>query len=166
MEETIHFFKTLKTEILFYKNAENEEGKEDEGDIKPILQTVHKVGFRGFIIDMLSLKLMFEEYVEKKQIIINIPTYNLLQDPIEMMFGRIRSCNGHNNNPNVIQFQGAYRRIQTNMRLDLSLESNCRMFDMQLPENLFYSNIYFISSKRATVVMNSSKYERQKKIDS
>lgn len=177
MKETIKFFKTLKTEIFFYKNAAEENGKEDKADsgkkekkkrvlvkteILPILDTVHKVGFRGFIIDMESLKLMFKEYVEEEKIISSIPTYNLLQDSIEMMFGRMRSFNGHNNNPNVLQFKGAYRRVQCNLRLDLSRESNCRMFDMHLPDNLFYSNIFFVSSKRATVVMDSSLYESQK----
>lgn len=96
---------------------------------------------------------MFEQYVEKEKSFESIPTYNLNQDPIEMMFGRIRSCGGYNNNPNVLQFKGAFRKIQCNMRLDLSPASNCQMFDMHLPNNLFYSNIYFVSSKRAKIVM-------------
>lgn len=48
------------------------------------------------------------------------------------------------------------------MRMDLSPGSNCRMFDMHLPDNLFYSNIYFVSSKRARIEMNEKAYKSQK----
>lgn len=177
--KTIQFFKTLKTEVSFYKMVEKDEGKEDKCDNKakkskkervvvktevmPILHTRHKVGFIGFIISMESLMRMFEEYVEENKFITAIPTYCLLQDAVEMMFGRIRACGGSNNNPNVLEFKGAYRRIQCNMRMDLSPGSNCRMFDMFLPHNLFYSNIYFVSSRRARIVLDEKKYEQQKK---
>lgn len=173
--ETITYFKTLKTDVHFYETAKKEEGNEKvekkkgkkdrvivRTEVVPILYTRHKVGFLGFIIDMESLMKMFETYVEKSSIFSSIPTYNLLQDAIEMLFGRIRACGGHNNNPNVLQFKGAYRRIQCNMRMDLSLNSNCRMFDMFLPDNLFYSSIYFASSRRARVAMNEQLYEKQK----
>lgn len=184
IDGTIKFFKSLKTENYYYKNApdENEEENNEntakntkktkkkrvvvEIKILPILKTRHRTGFLGFIIAMESLKLMYDEYVEESQgnqVILNIPTYCLLQDPLEMLFGRIRACGGCNNNPNVLEFKGAYRRIQCNMRMDLSPGSNCRMFDMFLPDNLFYSNIYFVSSKRARVVMDSETYEKQKK---
>lgn len=36
------------------------------------------------------------------------------------------------------------------------------MFDMQLSDNLFYSNIYFTSSRRARIVIDDQKYENQK----
>lgn len=171
--ETTEFFKTLKVEITFYKKVEKKDGKEEKNNRKkervidrievlPILHTRHRVSFRGFIINMESLMAMFEEYVEKNKIINSIPTYNLLQDAIEMMFGRIRACGGFNNNPNVQQFKGAFRKIQSNMRMDLSTTSNCRMFDMHLPDNLFFSDIYFTSSRRARITMNEQAYEKQK----
>lgn len=111
---------------------------------------------------MESLMAMYKEYVEEKQLLSDIPTYYILQDALEMMFGRIRACGGFNNNPNVLQFKGAFRKIQANTRLDISEKSNCRIFDMHLPDNLFYSNIYFVSSKRAKVTMNEHAYEMQK----
>lgn len=111
---------------------------------------------------MASLKAMYEEYVEQKHFITTIATYNLLQDVIEMMFARIRACCGANNNPNTDQFKGAYRKIQCNMKLNISTSTNCRVFDTQLPDNLFYSNIYFVSSLRAKIVMDESKYNSQK----
>lgn len=81
-----------------------------------------------------------------------------------MMFGRRRACGGFNNNPNVCTFKGAFRKIQCNMKMDLSDSSNCRMrmFDTELPDNLFFSNIYFVSSKRAKIVMNEDVYENQR----
>lgn len=56
-----------------YKNDVNAQEEDDtnsgkkkkraivKSELKPILNTVHKVGFRGFIIDMESLMLMFDE---------------------------------------------------------------------------------------------------------
>lgn len=183
--ETIKFFTSLKVEMTFYKkekadNTENNESGEiksvsgkkpkkpkeerviDRVEIKPILHTWHKTGFRGFIIDMLSVKEMFKEYVEEKHFFTSIPTYNLLQDVLEMMFARIRSCGGFNNNPNVYQFKGAFRKVLCNMKMDLAANSNCRMFDMHLPEDLFHSNIYFVSSKRPKVMLNEQTYENQR----
>lgn len=170
-DDTIKFFKCLKTEEVFYKkkkkNVKIGKTKKQERVVSrieelPILNTRHKVAFRGFIIDMVSLKGMFGEYVEEKCLINSISTYNLQQDAIEMFFGRIRACGGFNNNPNVQQFKGAFRRIQCNMRMDLSPKSNCRMFDMHLPDNLNYSDIYFVSSKRAKIVLDERAYEAQK----
>lgn len=105
---------------------------------------------------------MYTEYVEEKQCMLYIQTYNLLQDIIEMLFGRIRGCGGFNNNPNVQQFQGAYRKVQCNMKLDLSAKSNCRVFDTELPDNLYFSNVFLVSSKRARIAMNPITYEKQK----
>ena len=38
-------------------------------------------------------------------------TYKLCQDPLEIFFGSLRASLGHKNNPNVLQFQGAYKRL-------------------------------------------------------
>ena len=38
-------------------------------------------------------------------------TYKLSQDHLELFFSAIRSRGGHNNNPNVRQFRGAYKRL-------------------------------------------------------
>lgn len=127
-----------------------------------ILKTRSYCGFRGFIIDAISLMKMFREYIEQSHLLSSIATYNLLQDVIEMFFGRIRACGGFNNNPNVHQFKGAYRKVQANMKLDLSIDSNCRVFDYDLSDNMNYSNIYFVTSKRPKILMNQSIYEEQK----
>lgn len=50
------------------------------------------------------------------------------------------------------------------MQLDLSIDSNCRVFDSHLPENMYFSNVYFVSSKRPKIVMDQSSYEVQKEL--
>lgn len=146
------------------KNGEQEKKEKKERmivrtEMKPILQTRNKCAFRGFIISIKSLIAMFKECVEEKKLIIEIPTYFLRQDALEMMFCRVRAAGGFNNNPNVDQFKGAFRKIQANMKIDISEKSNCRMFNLQLPENLFYSDIYFVSSTRARVSLNENIYQ-------
>lgn len=94
------------------KKSKKEERVIDRIEVKLILHTIHKTAFRGFIIDIISLKSMFQLYIEKKNIfnsIATIATYKLLQDVLEMLFSRIRSCGGFNNNPNIQQLKGAFR---------------------------------------------------------
>lgn len=50
------------------------------------------------------------------------------------------------------------------MKLDLAQNTNCRMFDMELPENLFHSNIYTVSSLRPKLSFDLEIYESQKNI--
>lgn len=38
-------------------------------------------------------------------------TYKLSQDHLELFFSAVRACGGYNNNPNVRQFRGAYKRL-------------------------------------------------------
>lgn len=160
--DSITFLKTLKIETEYYVKAKGEKKAERKFKIVSLLKSRNKAAFRGFIIDMRSVMAMFVEYIEKKQFLESIPTYNLLQDVIELMFGRIRACGGFNNNPNIQQFKGAFRKIQCNMKLDLSNSANCRVFDMDLPDDIFYSNIYFVTSKRPKIFMDENLYEKQK----
>lgn len=131
-DEIIKYFTSLKVEVIYYKknetknghktddvdsargnkkreNSKKEEREIDRIEVKPILHTNQKIAFRGFIIDIISLKSMFQLYVEEENFLDSIPTYNLLKDVLEMMFSRIRSCGGFNNNPNIPQLKGAFR---------------------------------------------------------
>lgn len=128
----------------------------------PIFQSAHKTGFRGFIINMHSMMLLYEEFIEENSIMKSIPTYYFLQDVIELFFGRIRACGGFNNNPNVNQFKGAYRKLLSNIKIDTSELSNCRAFDRNLPDDMNYSNIYFVSSKRVPLILDENLYDTQK----
>lgn len=173
LTECIEFFKTLKIqgEVSVRRKSKAKKANKTKKTgyiIKKtkkmilLLKSKNKCSFRGFIIGAHSIMRMYKEYVEDSQHLISICTYNLLQDVIELLFGRIRACGGFNNNPNIQQFQGAYRKVQCNMKLDLSPGSNCRVFDSHLPENLFFSNIFFVSSKRARITMNSNTYGEQR----
>lgn len=53
-----------------------------------------KTGFRGIIINIISITEMYRELVEQKQWLLFFATYRLSQDHIEMFFARIRLLNG------------------------------------------------------------------------
>lgn len=68
-----------------------------------------KTGFIGFIINLTNI---FELYSQiKKHNMDYLLTFKLSQDFLETFFGAIRSRGGFNNNPNVIQFKSAYKRL-------------------------------------------------------
>lgn len=161
-KETIKYFKLLKVEEPYYVKEKKSKTCIQKLKFVPLLKTRNKCAFRGFIIDMETLMGMYTEYIEEGHLLTTIATYNLLQDVIEMLFGRIRVCGAFNNNPNVQQFKGAFRKIQANMKLDLSLDSNCRLFDSHLPDDMFYSNVYFVSSKRGKIELDETIFEQQK----
>lgn len=162
---TIRYFRSLKVEeVRKFKNKTTNIIEEKIVRI-PILKSRNSCAFRGFIIDMHSLMSIYEHYVEDTQIMKAIPTYSLLQDVVEMFFGKIRACGGFNNNPNAHQFKGAYRKLLTNIKVDVSDHSNCRHFDHSLPHDISFSNIYFISSRSVHSTdfeSVDSVYEKQK----
>lgn len=82
------------------------------------------VGIKGFIINAMSLKNIYQAYVET-DLISNLPTYQMSQDPLESLFGRCRTINGNNDNPDVTQFTSAYRKILVNNELKASKLANC-----------------------------------------
>lgn len=75
-----------------------------------ICSTRSKTGFVGFIVNMHSLKDMFSELVETKEILTSIPTQRISQDHLEQRFCQIRSLNGFNDNPTQEQFTSAFRK--------------------------------------------------------
>lgn len=79
--------------------------------LKQIVKTIHKTGFRGFVINIISLTAMYFELVEEHHWLMFFATYRISQDHLEMMFGKIRSMNGNNDNPMAHQFTSAYRKI-------------------------------------------------------
>lgn len=60
----------------------------DTGAIVRVCNSKINTGFNGFIINMMSLKLLFEEYVEERMLITMIRTYCFSQDPVEIFFGK------------------------------------------------------------------------------
>lgn len=119
--------------------------KGDAGEIKNICRSEVKTGFVGTIINMHSLRQMYEDYVEQRKLLSFIPTYYLNQDGVEMFFGKVRSLGGFNDNPNTIQFQAAYRKLLGCDSILLSKRGNCEVFNSN--SNPF-SDILHVSSKR------------------
>lgn len=123
----------------------------DTQKVTPILNSRNRTGFLGIIISIRSLIHFYTEYVEEDSKISMIPTYSLQQDPLEKFFGRLRARNGFNNNPNIQQFKGAFRRLLCNIEIDAPDTGNCRIFERSLPEDYLFSNVFTVSSKRTNL---------------
>lgn len=129
-----------------------------------IVDTQNHTGFRGFIINIMVFKLMYMEYIEEKSLLENISAYAFSQDHVEIFFSKIRARNGHNDNPNVLQFKGAFRRLLCNLELKVPEKSNCQMFESGLQGQSdwsTHSNIYFTSSRRPKLdILNDIQFQR------
>lgn len=129
-----------------------------------ILNTIHKTPILGFIMDLTNLQLFYEQYVERDEIMKDVNTFTFSQDHIEIFHSKIRSRNGHNSNPNVIQFKGAFRRLQCNSEIKAPESANCIAFDGLIDQMCSLtpqSNIYFVSSRRPKLdVMNDEVFQQ------
>lgn len=97
----------------------------NDGSHQNILNSQKKTGFRGFIINIVNLKEIYDIYIDTKDRT-SLSTRKLNQDPLENFFGLIRTtCLGNNNNPTVEQFRAAYRKIIVSTELTNSVFSNC-----------------------------------------
>lgn len=94
---------------------------------KLVINSEKKVGFKGFIVDIANVKLMYTQLVETK-VLKTLPVRRLNQDPVESFFGRCRSYSvlGNNTNPTVQQFCAAFRKILVNNEITSSAFANCR----------------------------------------
>lgn len=157
-QRLIHsFFETLDSYIkaLKVKSDLKSTKKTNSQLLQPILSSRNRVAFRGLIINMKSLSMMYEEFVVKSQTMSRIATYALSQDHLEIFFGKIRSLHGFNNNPNAQQFKSAFRKLQCNMNIKNSMHSNCISFDSEWETTSCSSNIYFVSSRRPQLALES-----------
>lgn len=106
-EESIQFIKTL------------------ELDGQNLIDGIQRTGFRGFLINVYSVRAMYEELVETSKMD-RFPTFRLSQDPLECLFGRIRSFGGFNDNPTVTQFCSAIRKLLVENGINCSEFANCK----------------------------------------
>ena len=58
-----------------------------------------------------------------------VPTYKYSQDHIALLFSCIRAKGGWNNNPNVLQFKSALRRLVLGNTVTASSKANCKALD-------------------------------------
>ena len=89
-----------------------------------LLDSQRKTGFLGCVIGMQSLKGMYNKYVATGKLSY-ICTYKLSQDHLELFFGSIRSSLGRNNNPTLMQFKAAYKKLLLPVELIHSDKGNC-----------------------------------------
>lgn len=99
-----------------------------------------KTGFRGAIVNILSIIDMYEEFIEKHFWMDHFASYRISQDHLEMFFGKIRSLNGCNDNPNIQQFISAYRKLLLQIDFSISSVSNIT--------SLCNSNVLAVSSRK------------------
>ena len=75
-----------------------------------VIECQRKAGFLGFLVDIESFICLFDEYVTNGDLT-SLRTYKFSQDHLETFFGLVRSSLGCNNNPTVLQFRSAYRKL-------------------------------------------------------
>lgn len=107
LHDNIKYFKSLKIKVEYFEKDDVEEAH-PKYKFVPLLKSKNFCGFRGLVIDMISLMEMYTEFVEQNHLLTSIATYNILQDVIELFFGRLRACGGFNNNQNLSQFKNQF----------------------------------------------------------
>lgn len=75
-----------------------------------------------------------------------VPNFYISQDPLETLFGSVRSLNGNSDNPSVEQFSSALRKLLIHNEIESSDLSNCT-------DQL---NILTVSSFRKKSISNES----------
>lgn len=84
------------------------------------------LGFAAASHSLITLsKRLFEEIAEVKYML----AYKLGQDHLETLFSKIRSKNGHNNNPDVVQFKSALKSLLVKTDVTPSSNANCLELD-------------------------------------
>lgn len=145
LDETTQYIKSLKINV----------GSKNQKPKREVLTTsINGTGFRGYVINMAALKGLFEELVEEKQYTDVLYTYKLSQDHIERFFGKLRAFHGFNNNPDVICFQSAFKKLSSNIQIAPPLKTNCQQFHMQLSTCSTYSDIFYVPSTRPKLIEN------------
>lgn len=156
-QETILFLKTLEMTVIRKVKGNDVENR------MLVLKTMNNTPILGFIMDLTNLQLFYEQFVEKDEIMNEVNTYTFSQDHIEIFHAKIRARNGHNSNPNAIQYKGAFRRIQCNTEIKAPESANCIAFDGEIGQMgtlTAQSDIYFVSSRRPKLdIMNDEIFQ-------
>lgn len=90
----------------------------------PVLQSIRKTGFIGFVIDLQNSIALAEQLINENTIQFLL-TYKLSQDHVETFFSLIRRMNGWNNNPSAKQFNASYRKVLHLANVSVPLNANC-----------------------------------------
>lgn len=99
-------------------------------DNKKIIKTGRKTFICGFGSAIKSVMNVAEYIFNNRQWYKYLLTYRFSQDHLELLFAKIRSRHGYNNNPNVMQFKYALRQILIrNTIKNTSTSLNCMQLD-------------------------------------
>lgn len=119
--ETYQEFNERFEEIIEYIK-----GLRVECETGPILSSVSNTPFTGFLNNMMNFLNLFKDYILTNKIESGmLITHRFSQDLIETLFGCIRAMNGYNNNPNVQQFEAAFRKLLVHNDIVCPKKSNC-----------------------------------------
>jgi hypothetical protein len=112
----------------------------------------------GFVTNALSMqKLAFDLCSRAVDPFQYLLTYKLSQDHLELTFACVRGKNGFNNNPDVIQFKSAMRRLVMHNSIAPSRHANCAV--MERTPDLCLFNLKW--SRRRTPVQDIPAIELQ-----
>lgn len=100
-------------------------------------------GFIGFIVNMISVRSMYEDFVLTGDLECLALFYNS-QDMLESFFSRIRGVLGYNDNPTAQEFKAAIRKLLFYNEITSSIFANCA-------DNL---NILTVSSVKESISQN------------
>lgn len=89
-----------------------------------IINSKRRLGFAGFLMNIITLKWLYVDYIEKG-LLIFLPLYKFSQDHLETFFSAVRSKGGFNNNPTIRNFASAYRRLLCHNEIKISESGNC-----------------------------------------
>lgn len=120
----------LKIPQLVQRPSEIDDTVTIETENVPVLNSLRKTGFLGFIIDLRNAFEIWE--ILKKKGMEYLLTYKMNQDPLETFFSSIRSRGGWNNNPNAYQFEAAYRMLLIHNEVSASHRGNISIDDIQI----------------------------------
>lgn len=77
---------------------------------KPVINSGSGMGFKGFAINVVSLKGIYHDFIENGPLEV-FYTMQMSQDHLESTFSLIRNQQGRNDNPNAIEFRSAFRKL-------------------------------------------------------
>lgn len=137
--EVFEFFKYAKSYLMSLQIMIPESRKRQK-----LIDSKVRTGFRGFLINIISISSMYKDYVEETHWMLFFATYRLSQDHLEMFFGRVRMANGLNDNPTCKQFISAYRKLGLQADFSISKKSNITLRE----GDQCSSNILTVSSSK------------------
>lgn len=90
----------------------------------PVCEGRKKAGFLSFCMAMHTFRGLFEDLVVTGKMSFLL-CYKWCQDHLELVFAMLRMSLGTNDNPSVVQYKAAYKRILTRNQLQACRSGNC-----------------------------------------